>query len=741
VTMMIRHTALVMLLSLCNACAQSGEPQHSSSIPESEVSTPPNGSSFTVGGSLTIDGAPTDDATISLRRILPGVGVDPTSTVRIAPDAGGKFRSPLLASGVWEVRAEGPFESVVKWLPVFSESNDCKLEAHRGFSLSGKLRSSSAPVGGVVVIATSRVTGVPRVSSRASAEDGFFTVGGLSHGVYSLQMETAEGLVLAENVDVEIDGASVDGMTFDVGDAGNVDVSIEPAGSGLLYVLQLPDTKRGHSGDLVTPTEAIYPFDTGRVSMPVVPLGEYSLIALTSDGKRAMRTLRVEQPGKLDVALTLQQEATLTGTIEAQDGSDVGARYAVLQTEGFAYRGEDEILPFAASRRANSLDGVVQVAAVTGRRQFSLSVPSGRYHVEVVDERGTPIAIQDPKENAIKDEEVGRDFRVKRSMYWTRVTDSDPSVVMVDGNVEAQLFGSPCQMTIAGEVRDGRGHPVPNAELWLVQKDVDRGRVPPSADGLGRRGYADSEGRFAFPGVCDMEYLVGALANDEGPIGGVTVVGDPASARSTVVSVGPYGAIELDVRQNGEPVATYAVTLEAKDKTTRQLAVVNGAGKHRIDWLVDGAYRVLVSSGAYYAIGSASVEKGNVVNVTLDLRNAGSLTGRLVTESGAPVTGVNVSLGLTRERWPAPEQCEFACRYRRDATTDEEGRFRIDNVIPGKVDLVFRSPKDELLTVREKRVVPFGTIEQYLNYLRVDLEIPGEGFDLGEVRVRRDSVR
>ena len=142
--------------------------------------------------------------------------------------------------------------------------------------------------------------------------------------------------------------------------------------------------------------------------------------------------------------------------------------------------------------------------------------------------------------------------------------------------------GTPGAVTIAGQVLDGAGRPVPDAVVELWQADPD-GRFAGDADGGGfprwfGRSSTDAEGRYRFvtvkpgpvrlrtgvPQAPHLELLVFArgllrpvrtrayfpdehAANEADPV----LLGVPAERRRTLVAVAEGDGLRFDVRLQG----------------------------------------------------------------------------------------------------------------------------------------------------------------------------------------------
>ncbi len=116
--------------------------------------------------------------------------------------------------------------------------------------------------------------------------------------------------------------------------------------------------------------------------------------------------------------------------------------------------------------------------------------------------------------------------------------------------------------------------------------------------------------------------------------------------------------------------------------------------------------------------------------LTVRLQTLGVLTGRVVDAAGKPLVGIAVSLGIEEKQLPTlPEDRIFgnsslnAVLFNNRATTDKDGRFRIEGLVTGlKYDL------------------NLGGGEKMIRGVRKDLASkPGTTVDVGEIKVRASS--
>jgi hypothetical protein len=173
---------------------------------------------------------------------------------------------------------------------------------------------------------------------------------------------------------------------------------------------------------------------------------------------------------------------------------------------------------------------------------------------------------------------------------------------------------------------------------------------------------------------------VSASAHTQFGSGGVSGVvvnaadGAPVS-QATVLLIGPIGSKTQDVWASPEARAR----AQAPEPASRS-AMTSADGTFVIDGLTPGRYTatVLTQRGHALTDGAATVAvtANAIASVTIKLSPKGAVTGRVVGESGEPVAGAHVTA-------LASDGSAFVAVLGRRATTDDLGRFRLFNLLPG----------------------------------------------------------
>ncbi len=192
---------------------------------------------------------------------------------------------------------------------------------------------------------------------------------------------------------------------------------------------------------------------------------------------------------------------------------------------------------------------------------------------------------------------------------------------------------------------------------------------------------ADELGAFELSGMHPGTWKIGASSS-----GYVTIEEDGEAAPTLTASPETGVAlVDLELRpgggfsgrvidERGEPIPGSFVFATLGPAIRQVTADENGF--YRVGELVEGEYDVLARSQDFERLTRLGVivrEGVEVDGVDIVLQPAGAIEGRVVTSDGAPVVGVNVSA------W----QHESG-RAQRNATTAEDGSFRIPHLYEGR---------------------------------------------------------
>ena len=247
--------------------------------------------------------------------------------------------------------------------------------------------------------------------------------------------------------------------------------------------------------------------------------------------------------------------------------------------------------------------------------------------------------------------------------------------------------------TISGRVVSENGAPV--SDVSIVCEGI-RPKDAPLTDRLDERlARAGADGRFSVAVDPDRTYKLSALATGYAARYMPVEVGPAGSTAEVVVKLEPNAVIAgRVVDETGAPVPAFSVVVAKRvgvgQSVMATASVFNGDGRFEVDGLNAGDF--VVSAAAYgFAVGEpvdtkAVVRKertDSVPSVVITLPRGGTLVGRIIdAESKEPLANARVvaerSLGGGASAQPIVSS----------ALTDQEGKFELAGLQPGKASVV-----------------------------------------------------
>lgn len=204
-------------------------------------------------------------------------------------------------------------------------------------------------------------------------------------------------------------------------------------------------------------------------------------------------------------------------------------------------------------------------------------------------------------------------------------------------------------------------------------------------------GAVSSAGYWSHEGLDAGQYLL-RVEDAEGSIWTQSEVEVTPTLAPLILQL-PAVAVEGEVLLGGEPVlaevifgtttGSPSVRLESNDEGRFE-----GVLPHGGEW----ALEIAIDGRPPQAVDSVEVERGpsGVAEVTLRLPDT-RLAGLVVDANGKPVAGANVLVIREQAKAPAPQR-EMGVKHRRrreaSVTTDAEGHFSIDGLLPAELALV-----------------------------------------------------
>ncbi|MGM0576567.1 MAG: carboxypeptidase regulatory-like domain-containing protein [Myxococcota bacterium] len=231
---------------------------------------------------------------------------------------------------------------------------------------------------------------------------------------------------------------------------------------------------------------------------------------------------------------------------------------------------------------------------------------------------------------------------------------------------------------------------------WVLGPDdvpVEGARVLVYAPGASRprRDVTDAEGAFDVDGLPEGEARVAVMKAGYAPARRVPAEVIPGEANEVVVRLEPApGFRGIVLGPDGRPAgaaAIHLVPVDAGDDAARRPPVTHTHpdGHFVVPTVSDFPVRCRATHGAL-GRSEAVVVSGPGEEITLRLRGGdAALTGRVVDESGRPVTSYHLDV------LPSGPRARRGGRVSRDVR-DGGGRFRLEGLDPGRYDLVLRAP-------------------------------------------------
>jgi protocatechuate 3,4-dioxygenase beta subunit len=259
---------------------------------------------------------------------------------------------------------------------------------------------------------------------------------------------------------------------------------------------------------------------------------------------------------------------------------------------------------------------------------------------------------------------------------------------------------------MAGRVVTAAGEPVAGADLILRP-------VGWRARSAGLQAQSDATGHFRFadlgPGFFDLRAKRHGFAAKVVP--GVEIPQAPRTVDLGDVALGPGAAIEGRVTdRRGAPVAEAEVQIECPDffpwailRAARMEPFATGTdGRFRIEDLTPGATcRLSIQHAGHTSAQLPGVKAPTREPLRIELAAARALSGRITGPLDEPVPEASVQI--------EPREMRFGRGGREDGgRTDAEGRFRIEDLPAGPLDLTVSAPGYRQKTVHAVEVPEAG---------------------------------
>jgi RNA polymerase sigma factor (sigma-70 family) len=631
-------------------------------------------------------GEPVEDAVVGFNRNvrLGGSWSSDMSTwdetTRTGPD--GRFELGPLEPGEYTLHAAASHRATadepVVLVSIGEQVTDVALAVDPAFDAAGIVVDASDPDHGLADVEVTATAGEGHGQWRAvTRTDGTFELAGLPPGGYLLMLEGGGAIPSLVEHNMRIEGEDVTDLRLSLDHGVLVTGRVEPAVAGSVRV-----RGRAESGGLEVLVQATQVKHAnariaadGSFSIEGVPPGEWKVVAEGDDGSGGFVDIEVPAEGLADVEVRLEARARVAGVVQDEGGAPLPGLVVSLQAEPDAsVRPGPWRKPKTAGSAVSREDGSFEV----------LGLPPGAFTVAVQDGRMQAVELVD----------------------GARVVEPTASAAVDD----LVLRVRPPEGRIDGVVRDAAGEPVPDA--W-VQARADTDGNPRSAKAMAT--ITDTEGRFEIEGLASGSYTVDARGRDADAHGSVS---DVEIGRPVTITLEDSGAIEGRVTEGGEPVTRFRIAAGSEERR----AVIDPEGAFRVSRLAPGEHTVAVTTGEGSASATVQVESGEIASITLEIAGWGTVAGTVVSAvDGTPLEDVTIEVTSESGLRDAGERMVSAMSGKGGHRTDAEGRFSIDGVGGGRIEV-------------SVSVGSFFVGEEHLGSHAFDLP-SGERLDLGEIAV------
>lgn len=246
--------------------------------------------------------------------------------------------------------------------------------------------------------------------------------------------------------------------------------------------------------------------------------------------------------------------------------------------------------------------------------------------------------------------------------------------------------------TVAGSVLDGRGRPVPGAQVELLRSREPGALSSPAEDGL-YRAATGADGRFAIPRVPPGRFDL--LVRGSG-FASLEHIGLEVPPGKRTVDLGRFlvergEAVSVRITDaEGQPLEgaeIWAVPRDPRDWDSYYregpAAVTGPEGEAELPDLPPGRSLSLDVCRSGYLPASFVVREVPGEPVETVLKRAARISGRVTDPTGAPAAGARVVAWLSGESPERPESVRPCFREAGSARADGEGRFALESLPPG----------------------------------------------------------
>lgn len=650
---------------------------------------------------------------------------------RVISDEQGRFVIRGVRSGVVGLSARAPSHASTTPLEVplgiGEQVSGVELWVDAGFTLAGFVVPRGDPEGaieGVLVGAWQMSPPAMIVAIAPTGDDGYFEIQGVRPGAWQVGALDEDHLMALAGASATVKDQDVRDLIIELDDGLRIRGRVDPPQPAKISVQLDPSTM--NMGNMVSGIMDSFAGDHTDEG------GEFEVGPVAGGG--AFRTRKLK--------LTAFADSGDRGEIEVELGSDDLANVVIPLTPRATVAGT--VLDDRGAPQTHVTVAVRPAEREPGSQNFSMKLGSdssptaedGRFTVRGLDLGKHHVVVEDSK---------------GRPLEWAEGLNPEgidkPLAIDLGDTVNTQFLDLrvvPRDGVITGSVLDAEGLPV--ADAW-VTASLDEGAEPmvrpASKDRPEERVGVVPETKekdelendwsfsswFAEPPVLTDENGFFAIKElRRGSTYQIVAEGDRGGARAVANAVAPGSRITLTLEslttiagkvvRKGKPVERY--TLKLRGPVQREQEIYDVAGEFVVERLDPGEYTVSVRTDEGQGEAEVEVASGATANVTIELEGWAVLTGKLVAAAtGEPMAGIGVYAIASTGEMDGTLGLGFLLG--KGPKTDAQGKFRIDEVAPGKGSVGFID--------RDANLADGGEVAE----VAYDVE-GGETLDLGTIQ-------
>ncbi len=632
-----------------------------------------------VHGAATAEGSSgTEETTLDPTETLPSSFEYNTAIIRmhgsptVQTDKNGEFRIyvPQNENGYVVLAVAKGYLSEQEDVQFTSETEEKRvsISLKTGAALSGKVKEAGT---GMPVAEMTLHCGRESQTAVDTKEDGTYRFDGLMPGKYEVTLDL-EGMPYRPGKDGLTRSVEISALETEL---TNIDFTVEPAGTVWGYVYGTDRKPEARIPVMLCTSDSLVNQLVSNLTRQQTPLnaitgtdGYYEIVGVPLNTEHRIQTFPTPKttPQLSDPFMMSPSTRSVRVDVYLPRGCNIEG--IVVTPDGVPVSGAELFCAPALSRLVSPLTSTLGFSGGKSEKDGRFQIPSlpeGDYQIYAMAKgykhslRGVPVYVR------------GQDVGGVR--------------------VEVTPIGIG-QHQVYGTVTDTSGSPLPGIRLELISFSLD------SLDNEPRSTTTDPNGAYSFSGVDEGQLLLQV----GGGAYGSKIVDNVNLDASTDIQLEAAGRIagRVLLRETGEPVANAHVEIMPDFSAGNDFSGENFGGFDNSTTNENGGFSAAVPAGRYtlrataddLVPGTATTQvttgattSGVVIMVS---REGGTIEGRVVTTTGAPVADAAVTFLSSSTSYGGllPAIAEQA-QGRRSITTDSDGAFRIEKLPAGAYQL------------------------------------------------------